>query len=214
MPAMTDSAIRLRNDDDYYTPPKATTSKPPKWLMSRLRKRIEELKPNIQQDDNCYTLYSWIELIDRLFRFVTEKDYYNRLRKEKEENKEEEEEWDEFDAALGFKEIPPPPYPCTIRWIDHFGIYEDDKGNSVVFSEPYGLCNDSILSIMVLAQEINLDVRIDAASYHYPGHTLRIELRPLGEQEAPIPTAHISTTPFPTAPFSTAPTPIAPVQPV
>ena len=65
--------------------------------------------------------------------------------------------------------------------LDHWGISEGRYHccpNNCFVSEPYGFCSYAAQIIEALCNALDLEHHVDANSWHYPGHTVRIILHP------------------------------------
>lgn len=59
-------------------------------------------------------------------------------------------------------------------WLDHFGTVDHPRLGKVFVSEPYGLTDDGALSLAAYCKVLGLEWYVDANSWWYPGHTVRI----------------------------------------
>jgi hypothetical protein len=74
--------------------------------------------------------------------------------------------------------------PQGAGWLDHWG--SSRRGDQVVFvSEPYGLTHEALAGLLALADDVGVDLSIDATSSWFPTRTLRIELSPRSGPGAP-----------------------------
>ena len=60
--------------------------------------------------------------------------------------------------------------------MDHWGTTTDAKGRPVFVTEPYGLTATGLETIQALASACKCEWRVEANSYWYPGHTVRVVL--------------------------------------
>jgi hypothetical protein len=63
-------------------------------------------------------------------------------------------------------------------WLDHWGKSRGEDGQEVFVSEPYHMDPDDMEKIDQFAELLQLDWTLNAKSWHYPGHTFRVEFWP------------------------------------
>ncbi|BDI28006.1 hypothetical protein CCAX7_000570 [Capsulimonas corticalis] len=67
-------------------------------------------------------------------------------------------------------------FPCHPPGCDHPSLwYKDGKPYAFVY-HPYGLRTDEIIELGKLCERLDLNVEIDAVSWHYPGKTISVTL--------------------------------------
>lgn len=76
-------------------------------------------------------------------------------------------------------------------WMDHWGT-ATINGKRVFVSEPYGLSDDGVRNLMEFCSKYKIKVDIQAASWHYPTHCLRIILTPPANFRAVLESAKLS----------------------
>jgi hypothetical protein len=67
-------------------------------------------------------------------------------------------------------------------WVDHAGRAMV-HGAECFVSEPYGLTEEKTRNLVAVTGELGLKFSIDAASFHYPGRTIRVVIWPPGYVE-------------------------------
>ena len=68
------------------------------------------------------------------------------------------------------------------RWIDHEGWVEE-SGRTIFVSEPYAIDADATTGLLAFVEKCNLEMKISGYSNHYPSWTIRITMRPKGENK-------------------------------
>jgi hypothetical protein len=67
------------------------------------------------------------------------------------------------------------------RILDHYGWVGESDGTDILVAEPYAVDHEGLTKLSALCDQLGWTYKIKGISGHYPGSTIRIEIKPKGQ---------------------------------